>query len=198
MIARPPYVAESIRAATRARLAELALATILTALVMVTYYFAFIGTAKGAEACAYDNNGRVVCMGPLLQQPKQAKARQVASDANGNIIAVLGGRCAACAGKPETRNLYCGCCLSDYLFGRVIETPNLKLAWTWAQVFRRTHAAPGAVAVNRRHVVLLVEHVGGTIWTVRSYNDYRHLSYIVNRDVRGYVFIDPHSRTAAR
>lgn len=112
-----------------------------------------------------------------------------ASDANGNRI-VIGGRPAGCP------HAYCGCGLRKYLG---IDDVSLNLAWNWARKFRRTHAASGAVAVRRHHVMLLVSHVAGTVYLVRDYNGGRHLSYLHERDVgRGYVFVDPTARVAAR
>ena len=44
--------------------------------------------------------------------------------------------------------------------------------------------------------MLLVAHVSGSTWTVRDYNGGKHLSYIHERDVRGYVFVEPRGRLA--
>lgn len=73
---------------------------------------------------------------------------------------------------------------------------SLDLAWNWARKFPRTYAHPGAAAVRAHHVMLLVSHVSGTRWIVRDYNGGRHLSYIHERDVRGYVFVVPGARRA--
>jgi hypothetical protein len=102
---------------------------------------------------------------------------------------VIGGRPAGC---PHS---YCGCGLRLYLG---LQDKALNLAWEWARKFRHTAAAPGMAAVRHHHVMLLLSQVSGSIWTVRDYNGGRHLSWIHDRDVRGYVFVDPSSRTAAR
>lgn len=122
----------------------------------------------------------------------QAKARprhhHPALDANGNE-GVIGGRPSGCPWA------YCGCGLRKYLG---LSDDRLNLAWNWARLFRHTSPAPGVAAVRHHHVMLLVSHVSGSIWTVRDYNGGRHLSYIHERDVRGYVFVDPSSKVASK
>jgi hypothetical protein len=103
-------------------------------------------------------------------------------DANGNSDGIIGGRPAGCP------HAYCGCGLARYLG---LNDPRLNLAWNWARLFPRTRAHPGAAAVRAHHVMLLVAHVEGSVWTVRDYNGGRHLSYIHERDTRGYVFVEP-------
>lgn len=103
--------------------------------------------------------------------------------------AVIGGRPAGCP------HAYCGCGLRKYLG---IEDKSLDLAWNWTKKFPRTSPHAGAAAVRHHHVMLLVSHVEGTDWVVRDYNGGKHLSYIHERDVRGYVFVDPSARVAAR
>jgi hypothetical protein len=124
-----------------------------------------------------------------LPATAQAKQRHLVYDANGNDGTVIGGRPAGCPYQ------YCGCGLARYLG---LGDKRLNLAWNWARLFARTSAYAGAAAVRYHHVVLLVQQVAGTIWTVRDYNGGRHLSYIHERDVRGYVFVDPSRRIAMR
>lgn len=99
---------------------------------------------------------------------------------------VIGGRPAGCPHK------YCGCGLRKYLG---IDDRRLNRAWAWAELFPRTHARPGAAAVRRHHVMLLIRKVARHRWLVRDYNAGRHLSYIHVRNVRGYVFVDPNAST---
>lgn len=108
------------------------------------------------------------------------------SDANGNRI-VIGGRPDGCP------HAYCGCGLRKYLG---IDDARLNLAWNWARLYPRVEARVGAAAVRKSHVMLLVSHVGGTRWIVRDYNGGKHLSSIHERDVRGYVFVDPSASIA--
>jgi hypothetical protein len=125
-----------------------------------------------------------VAAGALVLIGAAAEARPL--DANGNRT-VIGGRPAGCPWR------YCGCGLRKYLG---LDDVRLNLAANWARFFHRTSAHPGAAAVRRGggHVMLLVSHVAGTRWIVRDYNGGRHLSYIHERDVRGFVFVDPSSR----
>lgn len=113
--------------------------------------------------------------------------RATVYDANAN--GVIGGRPAGCPSR------YCGCGLRKFLG---IDDKRLDLAWNWARLFHRTSPARGAAAVRRGHVMLLVAHVSGSTWTVRNYNGGRGLSYIHERNVRGYVFVDPSNRVAMR
>ena len=113
----------------------------------------------------------------LLMLPLPAKAE------------VIGGR------PPGCPHAYCGCGLRLYLGLRDVR---LNLAWYWAKLFPRTYAHPGAAAVRHHHVMLLLAHAYGTIWTVRDYNGGRHLSWIHERDTRGFVFVEPSSRYASR
>jgi hypothetical protein len=114
--------------------------------------------------------------------------RRPAIDANGNAV-VIGGRPTGCP------HAYCGCGLARYLG---LKDRRLNLAWSWAKMFPRTSAAPGMAAVRRGHVMLLQSHVEGTRWIVRDYNGGRHLSWIHERDVRGFVFVNPHGSYAER
>jgi len=142
--------------------------------------------------CLSDNSGRTVCAGPVTvglpkgtpEQQKNWSSRVAAIDANGNNDSVIGGRPSGCPWA------YCGCGLRKYLG---IDDVRLNLAANWARLFPHTHARPGAAAVRSHHVMLLVAHVGGSNWTVRDYNGGRHLSYIHERSVSGYVFVDPNA-----
>jgi hypothetical protein len=117
-----------------------------------------------------------------LRHHHRAVHHRVATiDANGNS-GVIGGRPAGCP------TAFCGCGLRKYLG---LNDKRLDLAWNWARLFPRTSPHPGAAAVRAHHVMLLVAHVEGSVWTVRDYNGGHHLSYIHERDVRGYVFVEP-------
>lgn len=119
----------------------------------------------------------------IFAHPAKADARpRKVVDANGVEAQIIGGRPAGCPWK------FCGCGLAKFLG---LSDKRLNLAWNWAKLFPRTQAQPGAAAVRRGHVMLLVEHLGGTIWKVRDYNGGRHLSWIHARDVRGFVFVMP-------
>jgi len=114
-------------------------------------------------------------------QLRSARAR-VQLDANGNSGTIIGGRPAGC---PHN---YCGCGLRMYLG---ISDKRFNLAWNWAKFFPRTSAHAGAAAVRRGHVMLLENQVSGSVWMVSDYNSGAGLSRIHERDVRGYIFVDP-------
>ncbi len=113
--------------------------------------------------------------------PARAYRTRQVYDANANV-AVIGGRPAGCPYQ------FCGCGLRKYLG---ITDKRLDLAWNWAKFFPRATPRPGVAAVHHHHVMLLVSHVSGSNWIVRDYNGGRHLSYIHERNVAGYVFVDP-------
>lgn len=108
-------------------------------------------------------------------------------DANGNRV-LIGARPHNCP------HAWCGCGLMHYLG---LTDKRLWKAWNWARLFPHTHAHPGAAAVKAHHVMLLVRHVSGSHWLVRSYNDYRHEAWLIVRSVRGYVFVEPQPRFAS-
>ena len=119
--------------------------------------------------------------------PRHHNRRSVARvDANGNTVTMIGGRPAGCP------HAYCGCGLRKYLG---LSDKRLNLAWNWARLFPRTRARAGAAAVRRHHVMLLVRHVSGSRWIVRDYNSGNGLSRIHERDVRGYIFVNPSAST---
>jgi hypothetical protein len=124
-----------------------------------------------------------VAVAAIFAHPAKAEARpRKVIDANGVEAQVIGGRPAGCP------HAYCGCGLARFLG---LSDKRLNLAWAWAKLFPRTQAQPGAAAVRHHHVMLLVEHLGGTIWRVRDYNGGRGLAWLHARDVRGYVFVQP-------
>lgn len=109
--------------------------------------------------------------------------RAMAVDANGNIIRrAIGGRPAGCP------HAYCGCGLAQYLG---LHDKRLWNAWNWARLFPRASPHAGAVAVRHHHVMLLVRHIRGEQWLVRSYNGGHHLSWLYVVSVQGYVFVNP-------
>lgn len=109
-------------------------------------------------------------------------------DANGNRARVIAHRPAGCP------HAWCGCGLERYLG---LHDKRLWLAANWSRLFPRTHAHDGAAAVRRHHVMLLREHVRGSLWRVIDFNGGRHLGWDHVRDVRGYVFVQPPSRMGA-
>lgn len=112
------------------------------------------------------------------------------TDANGNSVAVIGGRPSGCP------HAYCGCGLRKYLG---LDDARLNLAWNWAKFFPRTSLRAGVVAVWHHHVALVVSVTGNRMAVLRDYNGGEHLSYVHERSVAGAIFVDPGaSRTAVR
>jgi len=110
------------------------------------------------------------------------------ADANGGAVTMIGGRPAGCP------SAYCGCALARYLG---LRDRRLNLASNWARLFPRTAPHPGAAAVRAGHVMLLQEHVSGFVWRVVDFNGGLHLSWVHERDVRGYVFVEPDAKATA-
>jgi len=127
-----------------------------------------------------------VALVAIFAHPARAEARPrhhaVYIDANGGDARVIGSR------PPDCPHAWCGCGLRKFLG---LADKSLNLAWNWVKKFPRTEAQPGAAAVRHHHVMLLEEHLGGTIWRVRDYNGGRGLAWIHARDVRGFVFVMP-------
>lgn len=97
---------------------------------------------------------------------------------------IIGGRPAGCPHR------YCGCGLRKYLG---ISDTRLNLAWNWARLFPREHSPrPGLAAVRKGHVMYIEASAGNGQFLIRDYNSGRGLSRLHVRDVRGYVFVNPH------
>jgi hypothetical protein len=95
---------------------------------------------------------------------------------------VIGGRPAGCP------SAFCGCGASLYLFGKIV--PALNLAANWFR-FPRTEPAPRMAAVRNHHVMVLVAHVQGDVWTVHDSNSGHHLTRLHERSISGYRIVNP-------
>lgn len=182
---RPAWVAETLNAATSDRLRP-----VIGFLLGVTV-ITLASCNMGHTAPVTCDKGGCSDWKGASQNHFQKKNRVPSNgytDANGNRV-LIGGRPAGCP------HAYCGCGLARYLG---LKDKRLNLAWSWAKIFPRTSAAPGMAAVRRGHVMLLQSHVEGTRWIVRDYNGGRHLSWIHERDVRGFVFVNPHGAYAEK
>ena len=103
---------------------------------------------------------------------------------------IIGGRPAGCP------HAYCGCGLAKFLG---LDDPRLNLAWNWVRYFPRESAPrAGLAAVSHAHVMYIEGSAGDGLWLIRDYNSGGGLSRLHVRDVRGYVFVNPHSQMAAR
>jgi len=139
--------------------------------------------------CVLTNTGHRICGAAA-----QARTVQVI-DGSGNRVAradqatIIGGRPADCPYR------YCGCGLRKYLG---IADKRLNLASNWSRLFPRV-AGPrqGVAAVRSGHVMYIERSVGNGQWLVRDYNSGGGLSRLHVRDVRGYVFVNPHVMLAS-
>jgi hypothetical protein len=98
---------------------------------------------------------------------------------------IIGGRPGDCP------HAYCGCGLRKYLG---LSDKRLNLASNWRKLFPRAAGpAAGVAAVRSGHVMYIESSAGDGQWLVRDYNSGGGLSRLHVRDVRGYVFVNPHS-----
>ena len=146
---------------------------------------------RHAGTCTFTNDGRRRC-GRSYRRVRRAPSL----DANGNRAAPvyqdtsIGGRPAGCP------HAYCGCGLRKYLG---LADKRLNLASNWARLFPH-EATPRAelAAVRNHHVMYIEASAGDGLWLIRDYNSGGGLSRVHVRDVRGYVFVNPHARMASR
>ncbi len=144
-----------------------------------------------AHVCILTNNGRKIC------NSNYRPRRRRGIDSNGNRIRrlsragkIIGSRPAGCP------HAYCGCGLRKYLG---LSDKRLNLAWNWARLFpHEHHPRPGLAAVRYHHVMYIESAAGKGLWRVRDYNSGGGLSRLHVRDVRGYVFVNPHAQVASR
>lgn len=163
---------------------------VLTLSLLVVFTFTNPSAAQqrrgvaGAGDCVLTNNGHKVCGAGA----RAHTARMI--DGSGNRVAragqgtIIGGRPQGC---PQR---YCGCGLRKYLG---IADKRLNLASNWMRLFPRVSGpAAGIAAVRSGHVMYIERSVGNGQWLVRDYNSGGGLSRLHVRDVRGYVFVNPH------
>jgi len=139
----------------------------------------------GAANCTLTNGGRQVC--GAAARP----VRTLAVDANGNRVARVSDQGSVIGGRPNgCPHAYCGCGLRKYLG---LSDKRLNLAGNWARLFPHEAAPrPGLAAVRSGHVMYIESAAGNGQWTIRDYNSGGGLSRVHVRDLRGYVFVNPH------
>ena len=150
-----------------------------------------------AENCTMTNEGRRVCMGAASQATMAAVPDVPVVDAAGNRAYAMADAAQIIGGRPsDCPHSYCGCGLRKYLG---LADKRLNLASNWARLFPR-EAGPraGLAAVRSGHVMYIEGSAGNGQWLVRDYNSGGGLSRVHVRDVRGYVFVNPHSAMASR
>jgi len=150
-----------------------------------------------AENCTITNEGRRVCMGAASQATMAAVPDVPVVDAAGNRAYAMADAAQIIGGRPsDCPHSYCGCGLRKYLG---LADKRLNLASNWARLFPR-EAGPraGLAAVRSGHVMYIEGSAGNGQWLVRDYNSGGGLSRVHVRDVRGYVFVNPHTALASR
>jgi hypothetical protein len=69
----------------------------------------------------------------------------------------------------------------------------LNLASNWARFFpHEARPRPGLAAVRAHHVMYIEASADNGEWLIRDYNSGGGLSRLHVRDLRGYVFVNPH------
>jgi hypothetical protein len=114
-----------------------------------------------------------------FQRRGRLPASRMVVDTSSEVIA---GRPAGCPAR------FCGCALSLKLFGRII--PRLNLASNW-KGFPRAPAAPGMIAARGGHVLELVAHVDGNVWSVWDPNSGGGRTRVHQRSIAGYTVHNP-------
>ena len=138
-----------------------------------------------ASSCTLTNDGHQVCGSAA------PTVRAQAIDANGNRVARAADEGAVIGGRPDgCPHAYCGCGLRKYLG---LTDTRLNLASNWARLFPHEAAPrPGLAAVRSGHVMYIESTAGNGQWVIRDYNSGGGLSRVHVRDLRGYVFVNPH------
>lgn len=142
------------------------------------------------SGCNFTNLGRVIC-GPAAA----AGGTRIVAVRRGVVMTVNEGT--VIGGRPDDcPRAYCGCGLRKYLG---LSDRRLNLASNWRKFFPRAAGpAAGMAAVRSGHVMYIESSAGDGQWLVRDYNSGGGLSRLHVRDVRGYVFVNPHSPSAAQ
>ena len=150
-----------------------------------------------AEGCTMTNEGRRVCMGAASQTAMAAVPEVPVVDAIGNRAYAMADAAQIIGTRPSgCPHSYCGCGLRKYLG---LEDTRLNLASNWARLFpRESGPRAGLAAVRSGHVMYIEGSAGNGQWLVRDYNSGGGLSRVHVRDVRGYVFVNPHGAVASR
>jgi hypothetical protein len=139
--------------------------------------------------CNFTNEGRVVCGGTAATNTPIVATTRTGVVMTVDEGTVIGSRPSDCP------HAYCGCGLRKYLG---LSDKRLNLSRNWARLFPRAPGpAAGVAAVRAGHVMLLESSAGDGQWLVRDYNSGGGLSRLHVRDVRGYIFVNPHGAPAA-
>ncbi|MGA9454330.1 MAG: hypothetical protein WBV43_02490 [Pseudolabrys sp.] len=156
-----------------------------------------VASHRAAENCTMTNEGRRACMGAASQTAMAAVPAVHAVDADGNRAYAMADAAQIIGSRPsDCPHSYCGCGLRKYLG---LEDKRLNLASNWARLFpRESGPRAGLAAVRSGHVMYIEGSAGNGQWLVHDYNSGGGLSRVHVRDVRGYVFVNPHGAVASR
>ena len=141
------------------------------------------GRASGS-GCKFTNEGRAICGGAVqfIREPVDDSGNRAFASADQGTI--IGARPDGCP------HAYCGCGLRKFLG---LADKRLNLASNWARLFPHEGAPrPGLAAVRSGHVMYIESAAGNGQWVIRDYNSGGGLSRVHVRDLRGYVFVNPH------
>jgi hypothetical protein len=146
---------------------------------------AHVAKVHDDSGCDFTDIGRVICNPAAI-----ARSTRVVGVKRGVVMTVNEGT--VIGSRPsDCPHAYCGCGLRKYLG---LSDKRLNLASNWAKLFPRASGpAAGVAAVRSGHVMLIESSAGDGQWLVRDYNSGGGLSRLHVRDVRGYVFVNPHS-----
>jgi len=149
-----------------------------------------VAAAVGSESgCRFTDNGRVICGAAARTRLRRVRVEYARAEVTVDEGTVIGARPAGCP------HAYCGCGLRKYLG---LADTRLNLARNWARLFpREPTPAAGLAAVRAGHVMYIEAAAGHGLWLVRDYNSGEGMSRLHVRDVRGYVFVNPHGRPSA-
>lgn len=84
---------------------------------------------------------------------------------------------------------FCGCGAALEVFGH----RPMRSLWAAASWFHFPSAAPGynMAAVTRHHVVILKQHIAGTVWMVYDANGGGHTTRYHAKNIAGYRIVNP-------
>lgn len=154
----------------------LAAATLIFSIIAVIFIIILVRPAHGQVADQHN----------LIRQHPRLSVLPLGASGDFRAPAfVLGGRPQECPRK------YCGCILAIEFFGR--PDPTLFVAQNWMR-FPKTRPAPGMVAARKGHVMKLISHVRGKVWTVYDPNSGGGLTRVHDRSIAGFVIVDPTRR----
>lgn len=90
------------------------------------------------------------------------------------------------AGCP--RRAFCGCGAAVDLLGAPVRA--LWVAANWLKM-PRAAPAPEMAAARRHHVMVLKQHIGGSVWLVADYNSGGGRSRLHARSISGFTVVNP-------